>query len=102
MRKKTHFKSMCKLIMDSSASKHMTLDKATFDTYEIISPRNVHVDDNSIVQAIGMGSFVVEAFIGRKINQICIKDVLHIPKLHVSFAFSEQTCIRQIKGPIQL
>lgn len=44
-----HPKSVCKWIMGSGASKHMTLYRATFHTYEVIFPRNVHLDANSIV-----------------------------------------------------
>ena len=84
MRNETHSKSMCKWIMDSGASKHMTLHKAAFDTYEVITPRNVHLDDNNVVQAIGMESIVVEAILEGKINQIHIKDMLHVSKLHAN------------------
>ena len=41
MHNEIHFKSMYKWIMDSGASKHMTLHKAAFDTYEVIIPRNM-------------------------------------------------------------
>ena len=61
MRFEAHSKSMCKWIMNLDATKHITSYKAAFNTYEIITPRNMHLDDNSIVQAIGMGSIVVEA-----------------------------------------
>lgn len=36
MRNKAHSKSMCKWIVDSEATKHMTSHRATFDTYEIL------------------------------------------------------------------
>ena len=73
---------MCKWIMDLGASKHMTSHKATFDTYELITPCNVHFGDNSVIQTIGIRSIVVEAILEGKNNQICIKDVFHISKLH--------------------
>jgi hypothetical protein len=53
-------RSACKGIMDPRATKHMTLHRAAFDTYKVISPHNVHLDDNSVAKAIGRGSIVVE------------------------------------------
>jgi hypothetical protein len=42
--------------------------------YEVIPTRNVHMGDDSIVEAIGMGST----------KRIRIKDVLNVPKLHAN------------------
>lgn len=42
--------------MDSGATKHVTLYKTTFDIYDIIALRNVHLGDDGIVKSIGMGS----------------------------------------------
>lgn len=55
-----HFKNVCKWIMDSIASKYMTLHRAIFDTYEVIISCHVHLDDNSIVKTIAMEYIVVE------------------------------------------
>ena len=83
-RNEIHSKSMYKWIMDLSVSKHMTSHKTTFDTYEVITPRDVHLGDNSAIQDIGMGSIVVEAIIEGKISQIHIKYVFHVPELHAN------------------
>ena len=83
---------MCKIIMDSCASKHSTLHKVVFDTYEVITPCNVHLDDNSVVQTIGMEFLVVEAILEDKINQICIKNVLHVSKLYANFLSVRNLC----------
>lgn len=56
-----HFKSMCKRIMDLGVFKHITLHKATFDTYEVTAPRNLHLDNNNVVEAITIDSIVLEA-----------------------------------------
>lgn len=48
MRNRTHSKSMCKWIIDLEASKY----DFAFDTYEIIAPRNVHLNQNIIAKAL--------------------------------------------------
>lgn len=52
---------MCKRIMDLGVFKHITLHKATFDTYEVTAPRNLHLDNNNVVEAITIDSIVLEA-----------------------------------------
>ncbi len=59
----------------------MTPHRAAFDTYEVIPTRNVHMGDDSIVEAIGMGSILVEVMVKGQTKKIRIKDVLHVPKL---------------------
>ena len=63
------------------ATKYMTLYSATFDTYYVIAPRNMHLDDENVVKTIGMESILVEALVRSKINRICIEIVLYMPKL---------------------
>ena len=84
MHNEAHSTSICKWIMNSGASKYTTWQSVVFDTYDVITSRNVHLSDNNIVQVIGMRSIVVESILKDKINQICIKDVLHVSKLHVN------------------
>jgi hypothetical protein len=52
--------------------------------YEVIPTRNVHMGDDSIVEAIGMGSILVEVMVKGQIRRIKIKDVLHVPKLYAN------------------
>ena len=56
----------------------MNSRRITFNTYEVITPHNVHLDDNSIVQAIGIGSIVVITILEHRINQIHIKGAFHV------------------------
>ena len=79
-----HFKSMCKWILDSGATKHMTPHRMAFHTYEVISPRNVHLGDDSVVNAIGIGSILVEVLVRGREKMMTIKDVLHVPKLQAN------------------
>ena len=70
--------------MKLGASKHMTSHRAAFNTYEVIIPRNVHLDDNNVVGAIRMESIIMEAIVKGDINWIHIVNVLHLPKLHAN------------------
>lgn len=60
--------------MDSGASNHMASCRMTFYTYKVIVAYNVYLDDDSIMETIGMGSIVVEVMVKGKIQRICIKD----------------------------
>ena len=55
----SHSENVCKWIMDIGATKHMTLYMPTFVTYEVIYSHNVRLGDDSVVEAIRMGSVVV-------------------------------------------
>lgn len=65
MRNGTHSRNVYKCIMDLRASKHMTLYRAAFDMYEVITPHNVRLGDNNIVQAIRIKYVVVKNNIKR-------------------------------------
>lgn len=67
----------------NEAFKHIPMHRAAFDKYEIIALRNVHLGDNNIIQAIGMGSITIETLLKDKINRIRIKNMFHVSYLHV-------------------
>ncbi len=79
-----HCKAICKWIMDFGATKHMTPHRTAFDMYEVIPTHNMHMGDDIIVEAIGMGSILVEVMVKGRTKRIRIKDVLHVPKLHAN------------------
>lgn len=79
------------------ATKHMTLHRATFDTYEIIAPHNVHLGDDSVVEVIGMESNVVEAIMRNDINRFCIKSALHVSKLQTNLLFVSKLVLNELK-----
>ena len=62
----------------------MTLYRATFNIYE--DPRNDHFDDNNVVEGMEIRSIVVKQIDKCNINQIRIKDVLYVSKLHVNLS----------------
>ncbi len=62
----------------------MTPYKATFDTYEVIILQNEHMRDDSIIEAIGMGSIVIEVMVKCQTKRIKIKDTFYIRKLYAN------------------
>ena len=54
--------------MDSGATKHIILHRTTFDTYKLIILRNVYLGDDSVVEAIRMGSITVKAIVRGQIS----------------------------------
>ena len=79
-----HSRSICKWIMDLGATKHMTSYRAAFNTYEVISLRNVYLDNDNVAKAMGMGFIIVGVETRDKMNRICITDVLHVLKLQAN------------------
>ena len=55
-----------------------------FDTYETFTSLTVHLEDDSILEAIGIGSIVAEVMVRGKINKIRINKYVHVPKLHAN------------------
>lgn len=55
-----YLRSVCKWIMDVGATKHMTLYRVGFNTYEVISPHYEFLIDGWVAKAIGMG-FIVDS-----------------------------------------
>ena len=92
-----HSRSVCKWIMDSGATKHMTSHRTAFDTYEVISPRNVRLSDGSAAEAIGMGSIVVGVEMRGKATTIRITDVLHVPKLQANLLSVSKLLSKDLK-----
>lgn len=72
---------MSKWIVDSGCTKHMTPYKCSFNTYQPIPATKVWLGDNGMVQAIGMGTIVVEVVVKGISKRITLKDVLHVPKM---------------------
>ena len=98
----THIPRICAMwIINLSASKHMTLHKDAFHTYEVITPRNVDLGDNNVVQAIGMGSIVVEAILEGKNQPNLYRRCTSRIQIVCQFALGEQTCVKRFKNPIQ-
>lgn len=84
MQHNMHLRSVRKWIMDSSATKHITWNRATFDTYEVIFPCNVHIDNIHVAKAIGMGSIDVGIQRTCQIIRISNMNMLHVAQLQIN------------------
>jgi len=62
--------NMFKWIVDSGATQHMTPHRQAFLTYKPLSNRNVHLGDNGMVEAIGIGCVEVEIDVRGKSRRI--------------------------------
>ena len=84
LRSETQSNNVYKWITYLEPIKHMILHRVTFDMYDAITLHNVHLDDNSIVKAIGMIFIIMEVMLKCKIDQICITNTFNVPKLHAN------------------
>ena len=78
----------------------MALYKMTFDTYEVISSCNLHLNDDSMPEAIGMGSIVVGVKIRCKTTRSCITNVLLVPKLQANLFSVSKLLLKGLKVAI--
>lgn len=63
------------------AMKYMVFQKVTFDTYKAFAPYNVYLNDDSIVEAIGMSFIIIEILVKDKTKRFLFNDALFISKL---------------------
>jgi hypothetical protein len=75
----------------------MTLYKTTFNTYEVIFPCNVCLDDDSIAKAIGMESIVVGFRTRGKTTRICITYVIHVSELQANLLLVSELLLKGLR-----
>ncbi|KAG6578271.1 Copia proteinlike [Phytophthora cinnamomi] len=68
-------------LVDSGATQHMTSSKKFMRIYKKISPVDVHLADDGVVQAIGRGDIVMKMQTSRGVKKGVLTNVWHIPKL---------------------
>ncbi|KAG6613824.1 Transposon-encoded protein [Phytophthora cinnamomi] len=68
-------------LVDSGATQHMTSSKKFMRNYKKISPVDVHLADDGVVQAIGRGDIVMKMQTPRGVKKGVLTNVWHIPKL---------------------
>jgi hypothetical protein len=73
-----------KWIMDSGASQHMAWDGNAFATYRPLPEFGVSACDGKKVLACGVGDVRLKTVIGDRVNDVILKDVLHVPNLMIN------------------
>ena len=68
-------------IVDSGATSHMAPVRTCFQSYNLISPKNVIFGDDTVLQAISRRTVVVDIEVICRVKTFANKDVLHVPKL---------------------
>ncbi|KAJ8566600.1 hypothetical protein ON010_g6522 [Phytophthora cinnamomi] len=68
-------------LVDSGATQHMTSSKKFMKNNKKISPVDVHLADDGVVQAIGRGDIVIKMQTPRGVKKGVLTNVWHIPKL---------------------
>lgn len=76
--------SLCKWILDSGATQHMTCHRQAFNFYESIAARKVFMGDDGMVEAVGVGSILMQVDVKGVPKPLTIKNVLHVPKLQAN------------------
>lgn len=72
-------------IIDSGASKHMTMSRQLFCEYkELTTPEKVSVGDGRTIDAVGIGNVKVALTHRRVKKHVTLYDVLHVPHLAVN------------------
>ncbi|KAG3215583.1 Retrovirus-related Pol polyprotein from transposon TNT 1-94 [Phytophthora cactorum] len=74
-------KSSDMLLVDSGATQHMTSSKKYMGNYKTISPVDVHLVDDGVVQAVGTGDIAMSMKTPRGMKKGVLTNVWHIPKL---------------------
>ena len=75
----------------------MTLFRAAFNTYEVISLCNVHLGDDSVVEAIGMVSIVIGVETKDETTTIRMTDLLHMLKLQANLLTASKLFLKGLK-----
>ncbi|POM74771.1 Copia proteinlike putative, partial [Phytophthora palmivora] len=68
-------------LVDSGATQHMTYSKEYMKNYKKMTPVDVHLADDGVVQAVGSGDIVMSMKTPRGIKKGVLTKVWHIPKL---------------------
>ena len=73
------------IIIDSSATSHMTPHRKWFTTYRTLTPPTpVTLGDDSTVQATGIGTVTLHAKVAGKIHEFILSNVLFIPDFRIT------------------
>lgn len=93
-------KSSCVWLVDSNATQHMTFSKEYMKNYKNMSPVDVRLADDGVIQAIGAGDIVMSMKTPSGIKQGMLREVWHIPNLS-RYLFSVGRFTKDV-GPVTL
>uniref|UniRef100_A0AAV1UA25 Integrase catalytic domain-containing protein n=1 Tax=Peronospora matthiolae TaxID=2874970 RepID=A0AAV1UA25_9STRA len=68
-------------MVDSGVTQHMTYSKEYMKKYQKISPVDVHLADDGVVQAVGKGDIIMSMRTKHGVKKGVLTGVWHIPKL---------------------
>ncbi|KAG2793258.1 hypothetical protein PC129_g25371 [Phytophthora cactorum] len=68
-------------LVDSGATQHMTYSKEYMKNFKKITPVDVHLADDGVVQALGTGDIVMSMRTPRGMKKGVLTNVWYIPKL---------------------
>ncbi len=77
--------------------KHMTFQRKWFTTYKSIVLWKVYMGDDTILEAIGKKSIKATMQIGGRMLFITIIQVLHVPKMKISFISIKKFISKNLK-----
>ena len=103
--------SRCVWLVDSGATQHMTFSKEFMKNYKKINPVDVHLADDGVVQAVGMGDIIMSVKTPQGVKLGVITSVWHIPQLSRNLfsvgrftkdvgpvTFEQDGCFAEVKG----
>jgi hypothetical protein len=100
MQHKVHLKRVCKWIMDSGATKHITLHRVSFKIYEVICSCNTRLGEINMAKAIKIMSIVVgfekKCKINKNVNHNCVSRA-QVATQHV---FGNKIYVKRVRGAI--
>ena len=70
--------------LDSGATDHTCFEKHQFISYRTISPVAIHIANNAITHAVGIGEVELHAPTDEGTSEITLQEVLHVPELRAN------------------
>ena len=74
----------------------MSPNRSCFQSYHLISPKNVILGDDTVLEAMNKGSIIVDTEVKGRVKTITIKDVLHVPKLKANLLSLQHLVLKHL------
>lgn len=79
----------------------MISHRTTFVTYEIMALHNIYLDDDGVVEAIGIGSIVVELMVKRQNEINLYQRYFSCTKIASKIVLGEQTFVEWVENAFE-